>query len=67
MSNLLFDPTLIPIEKKSFELVERKGMGHPDTLADGAAEAISIAFSVAVSLSLIYSSEENVSKKINNE
>ncbi|OGY43957.1 MAG: hypothetical protein A2729_01380 [Candidatus Buchananbacteria bacterium RIFCSPHIGHO2_01_FULL_39_14] len=45
MSNLLFDPTLIPIEKKSFELVERKGMGHPDTLADGAAEAISIAFS----------------------
>ena len=45
MDNLFYDSNLIPIEKKSFELVERKGMGHPDTLADGVAEAISLEFS----------------------
>jgi S-adenosylmethionine synthetase len=28
-----------------FEVVERKGLGHPDTLADGIAEAISIEYS----------------------
>ncbi len=27
------------------EIVERKGLGHPDTLADGLAESISNAFS----------------------
>lgn len=27
------------------EIVERKGLGHPDTLADGVAEAISVAYS----------------------
>ncbi|MFP4116350.1 MAG: methionine adenosyltransferase [Candidatus Aenigmatarchaeota archaeon] len=30
-----------PIEESSVELVERKGYGHPDTLADGIAESIS--------------------------
>lgn len=30
-----------PIEKTQIELVERKGIGHPDSLADGIAEAIS--------------------------
>lgn len=33
------------IDEKDFEIVERKGIGHPDTLADGVAEAISIAYS----------------------
>ncbi len=33
------------IDNKSFEFVERKGIGHPDTLSDGVAEAISIAYS----------------------
>ncbi len=36
---------LTPSEKKLFEVVERKGIGHPDTLADGIAEAISIEYS----------------------
>lgn len=30
-----------PIERQKVELVERKGMGHPDSLADGIAEAMS--------------------------
>ncbi len=45
MNNLFYDSKLIPIENRSFELVERKGIGHPDTLADGVAEAISLEFS----------------------
>ncbi len=32
-----------PIEEQSVEIVERKGIGHPDSLADGMAESISIA------------------------
>src|SRR3989338_5119768 len=35
------------VEKKSFELVERKGKGHPDSLADGISESISQALSRA--------------------
>ncbi len=31
----------IPIEKLPVEMVERKGLGHPDTLADGIAESVS--------------------------
>lgn len=31
----------VPIEKQWIELVERKGVGHPDSIADGVAEAIS--------------------------
>ena len=30
-----------PIEKQKIELVERKGIGHPDSIADGIAESIS--------------------------
>lgn len=39
--------TIIKKEKiiSDFEVVERKGIGHPDTLADGLAEAVSIAYS----------------------
>jgi S-adenosylmethionine synthetase len=33
------------IDDSNFEVVERKGIGHPDTLADGIAEAVSIAYS----------------------
>lgn len=32
-------------ENNDYEVVERKGIGHPDTLADGVAEAISIEYS----------------------
>ncbi|MCM2466938.1 methionine adenosyltransferase [Methanoculleus oceani] len=35
----------IPIEKQRIELVERKCLGHPDSLADGIAESISRALS----------------------
>ncbi len=31
----------IPVEKQSVELVERKGIGHPDSLCDGIAESVS--------------------------
>jgi len=30
-----------PIEKQETELVERKGIGHPDSISDGLAEAVS--------------------------
>ncbi|KGK98106.1 S-adenosylmethionine synthetase [Methanococcoides methylutens] len=30
-----------PIEKQEIELVERKGIGHPDSISDGLAEAVS--------------------------
>lgn len=32
-------------EAKLLEIVERKGLGHPDTLADGLAETVSLAYS----------------------
>ena len=32
-------------EEKDFEIVERKGVGHPDTLADALAEEISRVYS----------------------
>ena len=30
-----------PVEKRKIELVERKGIGHPDSISDGLAEAVS--------------------------
>ena len=33
--------TLQKFVRPPFEVVERKGIGHPDTLADGISEAIS--------------------------
>ncbi len=41
----LFINTTIPIDSQPFEIIERKGIGHPDTLADGVAEAVSIEYS----------------------
>lgn len=35
----------IPVEKQEIEIVERKGIGHPDSIADGLAEAVSRALS----------------------
>ncbi len=35
-----------PVRKAAVEIVERKGLGHPDTLCDRAAEELSIAFSL---------------------
>jgi len=32
-----------PVEEQKVEIVERKGLGHPDSLADGMAESVSIA------------------------
>ncbi|QLH74105.1 MAG: methionine adenosyltransferase [Methanomassiliicoccales archaeon] len=32
---------LTPIEKQNVELVERKGIGHPDSISDGLAESVS--------------------------
>jgi S-adenosylmethionine synthetase len=37
----------VPIEQQRIELAERKGIGHPDSLADGIAESISRALSRA--------------------
>jgi len=33
--------TQTPIERQEIEIVERKGVGHPDSMADGFAEAVS--------------------------
>ena len=35
----------VPVEKQRIEIVERKGMGHPDSVADGLAESVSRALS----------------------
>lgn len=42
---IIFSSALEPIDKRDFEVVERKGYGHPDSLADGLAEAISNEYS----------------------
>lgn len=40
--NIRIEPiNQIPLEKQQIELVERKCIGHPDSLADGIAESIS--------------------------
>ena len=41
----IFINKIKPIDEQPFEIVERKGIGHPDTLADGVAEAVSIEYS----------------------
>lgn len=43
--NIHVASTLSDPNKKLYEIVERKGIGHPDTLADGIAESVSNAFS----------------------
>lgn len=35
----------VPVEEQEIEIVERKGIGHPDSIADGLAEAVSRALS----------------------
>jgi S-adenosylmethionine synthetase len=35
----------IPIARRRTEHVERKGLGHPDTICDGAMEAVFVALS----------------------
>lgn len=44
--NILVEESRRPnVESQSIEIVERKGIGHPDTLADGLSEAVSRALS----------------------
>jgi S-adenosylmethionine synthetase len=43
--NIITACGLPAVDEAPTELVERKGAGHPDTLADGAAEAVSRAYS----------------------
>ena len=47
MSRRIFVEELVhtPIEEQGDEIVERKGIGHPDSVADGLAEAVSRALS----------------------
>lgn len=44
--NIIIKNNLSPINNQEFEIVERKGLGHPDTVADGIAEAISLEYSM---------------------
>ena len=44
-NSIIISSEYISPEKSEIEIVERKGIGHPDTLADGIAEAISIEYS----------------------
>lgn len=40
--NLTVEPnTMKPLEKQDIEIVERKGIGHPDSICDGIAESVS--------------------------
>jgi len=41
--------TQTPIEKQEIEIVERKGVGHPDSMADGFAEAVSARYATNIS------------------
>ncbi|MCS7130262.1 MAG: methionine adenosyltransferase, partial [Archaeoglobaceae archaeon] len=42
MRNIVVEELIhTPIEEQKVELVERKGIGHPDSLADGIAESMS--------------------------
>jgi S-adenosylmethionine synthetase len=34
---------VVPVEEQKSEVVERKGIGHPDSVADGLAESVSVA------------------------
>lgn len=43
--NLYVKEKSISPDQQSIEIVERKGLGHPDTIADGIAESISVAYS----------------------
>lgn len=43
--NLSVRPTADPMEDREVELVERKGVGHPDSISDGLAESVSRALS----------------------
>lgn len=43
--NLHIKENSISINQQQIEIVERKGLGHPDTIADGIAESISIEYS----------------------
>ncbi len=45
MKNIFINTKMVPVDFWPFEIVERKGIGHPDTLADGIAEAVSIGYS----------------------
>jgi S-adenosylmethionine synthetase len=46
MKNIYVEKLIhIPVEQQKIEIVERKGIGHPDSLADGIAEAMSRALS----------------------
>ena len=42
MRNIIVEELVqTPVEKQQIELVERKGVGHPDSISDGLAEAVS--------------------------
>ncbi len=46
MKNIIIEfPKITPLEQQSIELVERKGIGHPDSICDGLAESVSRALS----------------------
>lgn len=45
-NNLVINRDLIDIEKRNVEIVERKGIGHPDTLANSLAEECSRVYSL---------------------
>lgn len=44
MTNLIIEPLeQPPVGRRRTEYVERKGIGHPDTICDGVTEAVSVA------------------------
>ncbi|MFZ1744693.1 MAG: methionine adenosyltransferase, partial [Nitrospirales bacterium] len=44
---LIHQGPAVPVDAQPLEIVERKGRGHPDTICDAIAEAVSIQLSKA--------------------
>jgi len=55
MTNQIFIETTnaLPTSKKQFEIVERKGLGHPDTICDLVMNQVSIDLSKLTSKKLV--------------
>ena len=61
-NNISFVSQYNDLENSVFEIVERKGLGHPDSLADGLANAISVSYSKHCLKNFGYVLHHNVDK-----
>ena len=64
MTTLIETLTEVPVAQRRMELVERKGLGHPDTICDSLAEAVAIALNRMYLAELGYIPHYNVDKAL---